>query len=119
MKETPTIIKSLVTFVLISAVVILIALNWIQSKEDKRLYNDTSSEYVLQLDTLQSELEASRKQRDSFVLLVDSIDSVNTNYLSRLAQKDFEIAKIKGRYNKVSQDSLAVLMNARAGKNSR
>jgi peptidoglycan hydrolase CwlO-like protein len=110
------ILSHVVTFFLTFVVIILLLLNYYTTKQTKNISDKRQSEFVQQRDALQSELEVTRKQRDSLFSRIDSLDIDNKNLSSVIELKDKQIAKIKGRYNKVSQDSLGILMDQRAAK---
>ena len=107
MKHTPYIA------IIILLVVILILENK-NHRLEKQKFLSKEHDFELKLQQTESELEATRRSRDSLNRVSVAVDIYSKVLAAKLVAKDKEIASIKGKYNNVPVDSLANLMNNRA-----
>lgn len=78
-------------------------------------HNKVKGEYDNRIQLLETEIESTREQRDSVVVLINRRDSVSKALYDLIDIKNKELSKVSGRYNKHTPTELEVEMNRRAG----
>jgi uncharacterized protein (UPF0335 family) len=112
MKTFPKGLVPLALAVILSTIIVIYSFR--ESEDPQPIHPHPNDEYLQRIDSLESEKEQLRQQRDSALFRADSIafsrkaDSVRASHLEK------EIREIKGRYKNVPQDSLGKIMDERA-----
>jgi len=105
-----------ITAALVLLVILLIGLNWKQFKSKTRGDTLIKNDLQFKLDSIESELQYTREQRDNLFSIIDSLHISRKTDSTLIVKKDKEIKSLKGKYNNIPQDSLGKLMNRRAGQ---
>lgn len=107
--------KSLVPFLLAVALAAAVVFYAINGEDDIKFQPHTNEQRLQQqLDSIQFEKEAIRRQRDSLLLNVDSLHNLRQADSALIEKLNKEIVNVKGRYKDVPRDSLSAIMDRRA-----
>lgn len=117
MKNIPALLTVLAIFI-----VGLLVLNEFKGPSEIEIRSDerkkTKKEVEYQLDSLRNERKTLKLERDSLRVLADSVRRDFEVVSAESLKKDREIAKLKGKYKNVPQDSLGIMMDRRAEQNA-
>lgn len=107
---------NLITGILVLLIGFLLHLLYLQDKDFKKETSLKINELIIQRDSTNQLLRQSEEQRLRLNHIADSLNNHVQTLALEVKIKDREIRSIKGRYDKVSQDSLAILMDKRAAR---
>jgi len=95
-----------ITGALVIIIILLGAMVNNQRKLKDYLYNQKLNEYQRQVDSLNLEIQDTRRLRDSLVTVNDNLVRSNKGLTVLVREKDKEIKTIKGKYDRLTDSEL-------------